>query len=68
LNDASDEKKTIGYLNPANICLSALNPVVNRRSKEYKNKTEDQLNVIKRKKIRDARMAAAIYIGKCMVN
>ena len=67
MNDTIDAEKTIGYLHPTNISLSELNPVINRQSKEYKNKTKDQLIVIERKKISDARIAAATYIGKCMV-
>ena len=60
-------EKTIGYLDPANISLRQLNPVINRQSKEYKNKTKSQLVSIERKKTSDARTAAATYIGNCMV-
>ena len=67
LNDACNEGKTIGYLNPAYISLSQLNSVINRQSKEYRNKTKSQLVSIERENTSDARTAAATYIGNCMV-
>jgi hypothetical protein len=71
LNDTSDEKKEIGYLNPSMISQSALNPTINKDDPRFWSNDRKIFN----KKLFDEeqkaqkrlhRSCATTYIARCM--
>jgi hypothetical protein len=71
LNDTSDEKKQIGYLNPAMISQSALNPTINKDDPKFwsnKGKTFNKklFDLEQKQQTRLNRSCATTYIARAM--
>ena len=57
----------VGYLNPVAISQSALNPKINPKSKEYVDKTPEEVADIQAELVLKQRSEAATYIYNCFM-
>ena len=67
LNWVSDKRNRYGFINPTLINKSALNPIPNQNSTEYKEKSSKERKKLLADLVKEKRILAATYLGRCML-
>ena len=67
VNWISDKKKKYGLINPTLINKSALNPKPNQNSAEFKGKSSKEQKQLLADLVKEKRLLAATYLGRCML-